>query len=45
MNYLNKKYAPPKRGTRVTSNILPLYQTLSILSIGTGKAVERTGWL
>ena len=31
-NHLNKKCAPPKRGTRVTSNIPPLYQTLSILS-------------
>lgn len=47
MNSINKNMPSTlrKRGWRVFPNISPLYQTLSILSIGTGKIAERAGWL
>ena len=46
MNYISKNVPPTfqKGGLRVTSNIPPLYQTLSVLSIETGKIAERKGW-
>ena len=42
MNYISKNVPPAfqKGGLRVTSNIFPLYQTLGILSIKTGKKQE-----
>ena len=47
MNYISKNVPPTfqEGGLRVTSNILPLYQTSSILSIGAGKTVDKKGWL
>ena len=45
MNYISKNVPPTfqKGGLRVTSNILPLYQTLSVLSIEIVKTAERKG--